>query len=247
MATGYCPALLRQVTEVANGNSAVGKIHVAGFLKMLFCCQNSSVNPVNDGFQDNSHRKTLTVSYRQRPTLAHVQDEDDCDINRIPVKAEWTLPSLNHKQTTFFLSDAEIQKYCDEASRSVMVGLPATAMMQEHYAIFIEHANILLKAINRSLVTSMSTQFGKNVTTNSSYAKAINIAKNGATINLTDGIIEMMNDLRDNEICDDPCMVGGGLMASYDMIRMAQGLSQSGIDASRLPIPSFWFDKDSQN
>ena len=247
MATGYCPALLRQVTEVANGNSAVGKIHVAGFLKMLFCCQNSSVNPVNDGFQDNSHRKTLTVSYRQRPTLAHVQDEDDCDINRIPVKAEWTLPALNHKQTTFFLSDAEIQKYCDEASRTVMVGLPATAMMQEHYSIFIEHANILLKSINRALVTSMSTQFGKNVTTNSSFAKAINIARNGATINLTDGIIEMMNDLRDNEICDDPCMVGGGMMASYDMIKMAQGMSQSGIDASRLPIPSFWFDKDTQN
>jgi len=89
MATGYCPALLRQVTEVANGNSAVGKIHVAGFLKMLFCCQNSTVNPINDGYGDNSHRKTLTVAYRQRPTLAHVQDTDDCDINRIPAKAEW--------------------------------------------------------------------------------------------------------------------------------------------------------------
>ena len=75
MATGYCPALLRQVTEVANGNSAVGKIHVAGFLKMLFCCQNSTVNPINDGYQDNSHRKTLTVAYRQRPTLAHVQEQ----------------------------------------------------------------------------------------------------------------------------------------------------------------------------
>lgn len=173
MANGYCPALLRQVTEVANGNSAVGKIHVAGFLKMLFCCQNSSVNPINDGFQENSHRKTLTVSYRQRPTEAHVQDTDDCDINRIPVKAEWTLPNLLHKQTTFFLSDSEIQKYCDEASRTVMVGLPATAMMQEHYSIYLEHANLLMKVINDELVAEMATQFGKNVTTNSEFAKAI--------------------------------------------------------------------------
>ena len=247
MANGYCPALLRHVTEVANGNSAVGKIHVAGFLKMLFCCQNSSVNPINDGFQSNSHRKTLTVAYRQRPTLSHVQDTDDCDINRIPTKAEWTLPNLLHKQTTFYISDSEIQQYCDEASRTVMVGLPATAMMQEHFSLFVEHANILLKAINDELVAEMSTQFGKNVTTNSEFAKAINIARNGQTVNLTDGIIEMMNDLRENEICDDPCMVGGGLMASYDMIRMAQGLSQSGIDASRLPIPSFWYDKETQN
>jgi hypothetical protein len=104
MATGYCPALLRQVTEVANGNSAVGKIHVAGFLKMLFCCQNSSVNPINDGFQDNSHRKTLTVAYRQRPTLSHVQDTDDCSINRIPVKAEWAYQTfITSKQLFIYL------------------------------------------------------------------------------------------------------------------------------------------------
>lgn len=247
MANGYCPALLRHVKDVANGNSSGGKIHVAGFLKMLFCCQNSSVNPINDGFQSNSHRKTLTVEYRQRPTDQHVQDTDDCEVNRIPVKLEWTLPNLLHKQTSFFLSDEEIKKYCDDASRTVNVGLPATAMMAEHFDLFVEHANILLKAINDEMVTEMSTQFGKNLTIQSTLGKVININRNGQTLNLNDGVIEMLQDLRENEICDDPCMVGGGLFSAYDMVKLTQGISQAGIDASRLPLPFFWYDRSTQN
>ena len=95
MANGYCPALLRTIEEVAGDNAPSRKLHIAGFLAALQCCQNSSVNPVNDGYDDNGHQRTLTVSYRQRPTLDMVQEEDNCDINRIPTKAEWSLPGLN--------------------------------------------------------------------------------------------------------------------------------------------------------
>lgn len=246
MANGYCPALLKHINDVANGNSPGKKLHVAGFLKMLFACQNSSVSPLQEAYPANGNKRTLTVSYRERPLESHVQDEDGCDINRIPVKKEWSLPSLNHKQTSFFITDDEIKKYCDEYSRTLTVGNPASIMMREHYDLFVEHANILLKAINTDLVTEMATQFGDNVTTGSNVGKVININRAGQQIQLNDGIIAMLQDLRENEIVDQPCIVGGGNFSAYDMIRMSQGLSQAGIDASRFGLPPFYFDKATQ-
>ena len=50
MANGYCPALLRSIESIAGENAPSRKLHVAGFLAMTFCCQNSSVSPINDGF-----------------------------------------------------------------------------------------------------------------------------------------------------------------------------------------------------
>lgn len=244
MANGYCPALLRHVQEIAEGAYAGAKIHTSGFLRMLFCCANSSVSPINDGNKSNSHKQTLTVKYRQRPVDSHVQDEDDCDINRIPAYAEWTLPNLSHKQTSFYLSDEEIKLYCDDASRMRNFGI--TDVMNEHYLLWLEHVNILMKVINEELVTEMSTKFGDNVTTGTG-ASVININSNGANLQLDDGIIALLQQLRDNEICDDPCLVGGGLFSAYDMARIAQCCSQAGIDASRLGIPDFWHDRSTQS
>lgn len=47
MATGFCPSVLLHINEVAEGNAPGRKLHIAGFLASLFCCQNSTVNPVN--------------------------------------------------------------------------------------------------------------------------------------------------------------------------------------------------------
>lgn len=246
MANGYCPALLKHINEVAGNNAPGRKLHIAGFLKMLFCCQNSSVSPLQDAYPANGGIRSLTVAYRERPLEADVQDEDNCDVNRIPVKKEWNLPSLNHKQTSFFISDEEIKKYCDEYSRTLSVGTPASIFMREHYDLFVEHANILLKVVNDDLVTEMASQFGVNITTGSDTGKVININRSGQQIQLDDGIISLLQDLRENEICDEPCIVGGGNFSAYDMIRMTQGLSQAGIDASRFGLPPFYFDKATQ-
>src|SRR6187549_1896771 len=104
MALGYCPALLRSIESIAGENAPSRKLHVAGFLAMTFCCQNSSVSPINDGFSADGQQRALTVSYSQRPILSQVQDEDDCDINNLPVKLEWDLGTMRHKQSSFFIS-----------------------------------------------------------------------------------------------------------------------------------------------
>lgn len=246
MANGYCPALLRTIEEVAGDNAPSRKLHIAGFLAALQCCQNSSVNPVNDGYDDNGHQRTLTVSYRQRPTLDMVQEEDNCDINRIPTKAEWSLPGLNFASSSFYLSDEELSKYCEDASRTRSLGAPPTTIAQEHYELFKETANIVMKKMNRDLVTDMATLFGENVTTGSATGKVINIDRDGDQYILDNGVVDMMRDLQENEICGDPCIVGGGLFSAFNMAQALSCCNAAGIDLSRAGLPRFFFDKDTQ-
>ena len=210
---------------------------------MTFCCQNSSVSPINDGFSSDGQQRALTVSYSQRPILSQVQDEDDCDINNLPVKLEWDLGAMRHKQSSFFISDDLITRYCAESAASVGVGLPATQVMREHYDNILAHANIVLRAINRDLVTLGSTEFGNNVTTGSNAAKTINIAKT-PSLDLSAGIIQLMQDFQENEICGDPCIVGGGLFSAFDKSLMMACCNQAGFDYSRIGLPRFFFDKD---
>ena len=246
MANGYCPALLTTIEAVAGNNAPSSKMQMAGFLAALQCCQNSSVNPINEGNADSGHQRSLTVSYRQRSTVDLVQDEDDCDINNIPSKLEWTLPTLSHKQISFFLSDEEISKYCEEASRPRTIGTPATGIMQEHYELFKDHANTLMRAVNTELVTLMATEFGVNTTTGSATGKVINFDRNGDQLILDNGIVEMLADLRDNEICGTPCLVGGGIFANFTLAQMAACCNAAGIDQSKFGIPPLYYDKDTQ-
>lgn len=242
---GFCPALLRSIDEIAGGNAPSKKLHIAGFLAAMFCCQNSTVSPVNDGFE-GSHERPLTVKYRQRPTLDHVQEEDNCDINRIPAYSEWQLPTLGFVSTSFYLSDAQVQQYCADASIERPVGAPQTSVMREVYDLILEHANLLMRKINLDLVTEMATEFGENVTTGSSTGKVINISRNNEFA-LDNGIVDIMRDIQENEICGDPCIIGGGLFAAYDMSRAAQCCGAAGVDMSRFGVPRFFFDKDTQS
>ena len=244
---GYCPALLRTIEQVAGDNAPSRKLHNAGFMAMLNCCANSSVNPINDGSDDVGHTRALTVSYRQRPTVDQVQTEEDCDINRIPVKAEWSLPGYTHLQHSQYLSDEEVSKFCEEASRERSIGTPPTRIMEEHYGLFLESANVVMKAANRELVTDAATQFGINVTIGSANGKVINIERQGNQLILDNGIVDMMRDFQENEICGEPCLVGGGLFTAYEMQRASMCCNSAGVDLSRTGIPRFFFDKDTQS
>lgn len=246
MANGFCPAILRSIESIAGENAPSRKLHVAGFLAMTFCCQNSTVSPINDGFSDNGQQTTLTVSYSQRPILSQVQDEDDCDINNLPVKLEWNLGEMRYKSHSFYISDDTISKYCAEFAQSVAIGMPATRIMREHYDNMLSSANIVLRAINQDLVTLMATEFGNNVYTGSSAARTINIAQT-PTMDLDAGIVQMLQDFQQNEICGDPCMVGGGLFSGYNIAQQIACCNSAGMDVSRLGLPRFFFDKDSQS
>lgn len=246
MAQGFCPYLLRHINEIAGDNAPGRKMHVAGFLAMTFCCQNSSVSPLQDA-NAGGHQRSMVVKYRRRPLVSDVQETDDCTINAQPGYEEWNIPALSHASYSFHISDDQISRYCEDASRMVNVGQPATSAMQEVYELIVEGANVVMKKINQDLLTLMATEFGVNVSNGSGSGKVININQDGDKLILDNGIVDMMQDLQENEICGDPCIVGGGLFAAYNQAKALACCNSAGIDFSKTGLPRFFFDKDTQN
>jgi hypothetical protein len=118
--------------------------------------------------------------------------------------------------------------------------------MSEVYDLIIEGANIVMKSINVALVTAMATEFGVNTTTGSSTGKVININRSGNDYSLDDGIVEMMTDITENEICGVPCIVGGGLFNAYTQAKALTCCNNAGLDIGAADTPRFFFDKDTQ-
>jgi hypothetical protein len=245
MSQGFCPALLTSINDVAEGNAPGRKMQIAGFLAMLFCCQNSLVNPVNSGF-DGPNIRPLTVSYTKRPVVSQVSSTDDCNVDRIPSYLEWTLPNLGFKKSSFFIDDATMAQYCADFASSRQAGRPPTTVMREVYERMYETANVVMRAINQDLVTQMLTRFGVNVTTGQSHGKVINVDQDGAKFVLDNGIIDMLRDIQENEICGDPCLVGGGLWSAWNASQLLQCCNAAGMDFSKTGLPKFFFDKDTQ-
>jgi hypothetical protein len=246
MAQGFCPALLKHIVEIAGDNAPGRKMHVAGMLAMTFCCQNSSVSPINDQFEAG-HRRNLTIKYRRRPTVSDTQTEENCDINTQPGYLEWSVPALSYRSISFHIADDQIRQYCVDASRMMTTGAPATPVMTEVYDLIVEHANTVLAAINQDIVTQQATEFGVNVADGSASGKIININQDGNKLILDNGIVDMMQDLQENEICGEPCIVGGGLFAAYTKAHALACCNSAGIDMSKTGLPNFFFDKNTQS
>lgn len=248
MATGFCPALLLDINDVAGSNAPGRKLQIAGFLSALFCCQNSLANVIQSG-TEGGHRRTLTVKYRPRPLTSIVQSEDDCDINAQPAYSEWNVPALSHKQVSFFLPDETVRQYCIDASRlRDSPGSPRTSIMDEVYGLILEYANTLMKAVNQDLVAQMGTEFGENASNGDDGGTLINFNSSpGSNYILTNGIIQMMRDIQENEFCGQPCLVGGGLWSAQWMAHAITCCNQAGINFGEAPLPKLFFDKDTQN
>lgn len=246
MSQGFCPALLVNINDVANGNAPGKKLQIAGFLAALFCCQNSSVSVLQEQFDQNTIRP-MTVKYTVRPTLNDISFVDSCDVDRQPGYSEWTINTPGFVQSGFFIPDSQMNQYCIDAQATQSIGQPPTGVMREIYDRIVETANILLLAIDQDLVTQMATKFGYNTTTNHPTGKVININQDATKFILDNGIIDMMRDIQENEICGEPCIVGSGLFAAYDKSRALACCSTNGQDMSKATAPNFFFDKQTQN
>ncbi len=245
MASGFCPDLLMHIEQIAGDNAPNRKMHIAGFLAALLCCQNSSVSPVNEPFREG-HERGMRIKYRRRPLVSDVQTEDNCDINLQPGYQEWNIPQLLHRQLSFHIPDSLVRQYCIDASRMRTVGAPATSVMNEVYDTIVETANTLMASVNQALVTAQATEFGANTTTGSATGKFININRNGDVFDLNDGVVEMMQDLLENQFCGQPCIVGGGTYSAYDRARALACCNAAGMNLAAANMPTFFFDKDSQ-
>ena len=236
MSLGYCTALLNHLESIAGQNYPGMKVTVPGFLNMLIT-QPNRPTVLQDAYR-NGHRRDQTVKYKVRTTEGQVSTTDTCAIDLVPAYKETSVSVDNIAQIGIWQSDDTIRQYCEDASRSVMIGQPATAMMAEHLDSILHALNGLYQKMETVLTTDMNTQWGKHAATGTATAVAVNIEQDSTLNDLSTGITRLLGDAAENEFCGNPIFVGqlNGLMHRYFLQSGARALQATGtaFDAQRM-------------
>jgi hypothetical protein len=243
MSLGFVPNLLQHLKSVAGSAYPGAKITAPGYLKMLLADASPGVQIVNEGWNgDDGHFREMKVKYRTRGIEDNTSEEDNCDVDVIPVYKEADVSLRFYRQVGIYLDDATIARYMAEASKTVTVGKPATAMMNETLGAIYEQLNGLFQGIDGDLVGVQALNFGKNARTGLNTSTSINLNKDSSTTDLTDGFGRILADLVENEISGNPIIVGSGLFNNFDVQKAMLGSNQSVVDISRFPY-EFFYDK----
>jgi len=235
MANGYCEALLLHLDSIAGENYPGQKVTIPGFLNMLVT-QPDRPTPIQDGYS-GGHYKTVNVKYMPRTTVNQVSTADTCAVDVIPAYKETSVSVSNIAQTGVWITDDTVRQYCEEASRTVAVGLPPTQLMTEHLRSILHAMNGIYQKMENVLTTSMASSFGRHVATGNNSAVTVNITQSGDNNVLTAGMIKLLTDFAANEGCGTPNFVGalGGLMHSYAIQKQMNALGMgNGVDYGAL-------------
>lgn len=231
MANGFCPSILMQLSEIAQCNTPSFKITPAGFLQKLLEDKPSlQLLTLSDG---NGHQKDVRYKYKKRIVPSQTSTTDDCNVNYIPAWLEAQLATTNFRKIAFFIDDETMAKYCADASRSVMVGQPSTALMQEFMTDIMNSVNGLVGAINQDLLTLQAIKFGVNVVTGTNTAQTVNIPKDATQFDLSSGLTKILSDASENEFCGNIDIVGNGTMNAFAIQQAVACCNAAGIDMSK--------------
>lgn len=240
MANGFCPAILRQVREIAQCNTPAFKITPAGFTqKLLEDKPSMQLLTLSDG---NGHQKDVRLKYKKRILPSQTSTDDTCNINYIPSWLEMALATTNFRQVAFFIDDTTMAKYCADASASVMVGQPSTPLMQEFFTDVMNSVNGLIGAINQDLLTLQAIKFGVNVVTGTNTAQAVNIPKDATQYDLNTGITKILADASVNEFCGQIDIVGSGIFNNFNIQQLVSCCNAAGVDMSKFSGFRFYHD-----
>ena len=215
MANGYCEALLLHLESIAGQNYPGHKVTVPGFLNMLLTSPDrpTVLADANRG----GHYRTARVAYMPRTTESQVSTSDTCAIDVIPAFKETEVTVDNIAQTGVLVYDDTVRQYCEDASRTVAIGQPATQFMQTHLNGILHSLNGLYQKMENVLTTSMASDFGAHKATGNATAVTVNIEQDATINDLGTGLTKLLTDAEANEFCGTPIMVGalGGLMHSF--------------------------------
>lgn len=231
MANGYCPAILAQLSDIAQCNTPSYKITPAGFLKMLL--ENKPALQLLQLDDGNGHIRDVRYKYKKRIVPSQTSTTDDCAISYIPKWLESSLATTNFRKIAYFIDDAEMARYCAEASQTVQIGQPATEMMNEHLRDVMNAANGLIGAVNNDLLALQAVKFGINQVTGSNAAQTVNIPKDATQFDLQSGITKILADAQENEFCGAINIVGSGIMNNFAIQQLVACCNAAGVDMSK--------------
>ncbi len=227
MPNGYCEALLLHLESVAGQNYPGQKVTVPGFLNMLLTSPDrpTVLNDANMG----GHYRTANVKYMPRTTVSQVSTTDTCAVDVIPAFRETSVTVDNIVQTGVWITDDTIRQYCEDASRTVAIGQPATQLMSQHLSSILHAMNGLYQKIENVATTTMASNFGKHKATGNATAVAVNIKQDVSINDLGTGLTKLLMDAEANEFCGNPVIVGalGGLMHAFSTQYKYRGLASA--------------------
>ena len=206
MANGYCEALLLHLESVAGQNYPGQKVTVPGFLNMLLTSPDrpNVLNDVNRG----GHYRTARVAYMPRTTVSQVSTTDTCAVDVIPAFKEVDVTVGNVAQTGVWIPDDTIRQYCEDASRTVAIGQPATQLMNQHLSSILHSMNGIYQKMENVLTTAMASDFGAHKATGTATAVTVNIEQDATINDLGTGLTKLLSDAEANEFCGSPVIVG---------------------------------------
>lgn len=245
MANGFCPSILAQLSDIAQCNTPAFKVTPAGFLQKLLEDKPSlQLLTLTNG---NGHQKDVRYKYKKRIVPSQTSTEDNCDISYIPAWLEAALATTNFRKIAFFIDDAQMAQYCDDASRTVMVGQPATALMNEFMTDLMNSVNGLVGSINNDLLTLQAIKFGVNVATGTNAAQTVNIPKDATQYDLSSGITKILADASENEFCGQIDIVGSGIFNNFNIQQLVSCCNAGGVDMSKFAGFRFYHDLYAKN
>jgi hypothetical protein len=235
MANGYCEALLLHLESIAGVNYPGKKVTVPGFLNMLITQPDRPFAAANVG----GHYKDVRVKYMPRTTTAQVSTSDTCSVDFVPAYLETTVSVENVAQTGVWVSDDVVRQYCEDASRTVAVGVPATQLMTEHLNSILHAMNGVYQKMEDVLTDSVT--FGVHQATGTAAAVTVNIEQDGTLNDLATGLTKLLMDAQVNEFCGNPLMVGplGSRFHAFNLQKEYNALSPAtGFDPAMLAMNS---------
>ncbi|MCL1933511.1 MAG: hypothetical protein FWF53_06860 [Candidatus Azobacteroides sp.] len=221
---GVVGALVMTIEALARQNDPQYKVTPVGFLQMLL--ENSATAQVANLEQLKSGLdREIKVRYMQRGLESEVQRRDDCET---PISPEWKESNIGepmYAKMGIMISDGDMRKYQEAASKGVGIGSPGATVMAGLYETILVKLSGLIQAVNSDLLSAQTGRWGVNAVTGSNSAQVINF---GNTPQMNDGIVKLILDYQANEAVGNPQIVGNGTVTAYDIL---QGLKKS-YDAS---------------
>lgn len=248
MALGFVPYLLGHLKVLTAANYPGAKITTAGFTKLLVennprlnvsSINGEKIDPLKLSTVDG-HIREVKVKYMPRVLTSQVATEDTCDNNLVMGYNESEITAPLFRSLSFYLPWGFLERYAKEASNLKSIAQPRIGVLQELEDQLMNTVNGLIGSIDAALLAQIV--WGINQTTGANTAKAININKDSSVFDLSNGIIELLYDAKQNEIMGTPLIVGSGLFEKFEMLKPGIGTAQNGVNMAALNAYKFYAD-----
>jgi hypothetical protein len=225
---GFAPYLLQHIKSVAADATPQYKLEIPGFLNLV----QSNSKPEILRLDNNGHKKTAQIKYKQRWTKSHTDTTKSCDNTNVGARRETAVDLASVRQFAIHIEDETIAKYEEQASKTVAIGSPATGIMNELYDEILSAASAILDGVNDDLATLAVSAIGRNRRTGSAASATINLELTATDNLLTDGLTQMLADYKNNGGMGTPKIWGSGLFQNFMLQQKSKSFDQSGFNTS---------------